>query len=285
MDSISEKLSLDLFYTAEALIIVVGSILLSYVVNRFFNQLFKTSIRKKKDVTNYRFVQHLITAVIYMTGFALIIFNIPNLRHLASTLLAGAGIVAAIVGFASQQALSNVVSGVFIIIFKPYRLNDRITTKDGLSGRIEDIGLRHTTIRDYQNKRIVIPNSIIGGEYIINSDHTNSKICQFIDFDIAYTASIDKAREIIQSEAGNHPMAIDGRTKEEKDQGQEIFIVKVTELGDYSIKMRAWVWAEDPGKAFMMKCDLLESVKKRFDKEGVEIPYPYMNIISQTKNT
>ena len=55
--------------------------------------------------------------------------------------------------------------------------------------------------------------------------------------------------------------------------------IRVISMGDFSITLRAWTWAANPGNAFVMGCDLLESIKERFDKEGIEIPYPYNNVI------
>jgi len=71
-------------------------------------------------------------------------------------MLAGAGILAVAVGFASQAALSNIISGVFVVIFKPFRVGDRLKINE-LTGVVEDITLRHTVIRDLENKRIIIP--------------------------------------------------------------------------------------------------------------------------------
>ena len=80
--------------------------------------------------------------------------------------------------------------------------------------------------------------------------------------------------EIIQ-----HPLLIDHRTKRQKDKDEEIVQVRVISLGDFSITLRAWAWAANPRNSFILKCDLIEQIKERFDKECIEIPYPYQNII------
>jgi len=59
--------------------------------------------------------------------------------------------------------------------------------------------------------------------------------------------------------------------------------VRVTEWGDFSVNIRVWVWAVDSPTAFVMGCDLMELLKKRFEKEGIEIPYPYRNVVMQTE--
>jgi small conductance mechanosensitive channel len=134
------------------------------------------------------------------------VYAIPSLRTLAKSLLAGAGIVAVAIGFASQAALSNIIAGVFIVIFKPFRVKDRVTVKDTINGVIEDITLRHTVIRNFQNRRVIIPNSMISEEIIVNSDIIESKICKWIEIGISYGSDIDLAKSIMAEEAQNHPL-------------------------------------------------------------------------------
>ncbi len=258
------------------LLTIIFAIMVRTVGDRFLKRLAR---RADFDITTFRFVQHVLTALIIIIGFSLIIFMIPGLRHVAKTLITGAGIIAVIVGFASQAALSNIVSGIFIVIFKPYRINDIINIKDTLTGTVEDISLRHTVIRNWENRRIVIPNSVISNEVVINANLVEDKICKWVDFGISYTSDIDLARKIVQEECLNHPNFVDNRTEEDKEQGLPAVRVRVVRLGEYSIDMRAWVWASDSASAFELGCDVLESLKKRFDREGVEIPYPYRNLI------
>ena len=261
-------------------IIAIATTLFAVMVRKIGDKLLKRLSRHDElDLTNYRFFQHILTALIIIVGSGLIIFMIPGLKHVAKTLITGAGILAIIVGFASQQALSNVVGGIFIVIFKPYRIGDIITIKDTLAGTVEDISLRHTVIRNFENKRIIIPNSFISNEVVVNSNFSDSLICKWINFSISYTSNIDKAREIVREEAMKHPLYRDNRSEEEKVNGDPSVKVRVLELGEYSINMRAWVWASYPSDAFVMGCDVLESIKKRFDAEGIEIPYPYRNLI------
>lgn len=197
---------------------------------------------------------------------------------LASSLLAGAGVLAVALGFASQHALGNIISGVFIVIFKPFRVNDRISLGN-LTGIVEDITLRHTVIRDFENKRIIIPNSKISDEILINADFEDGKICKWIDFGISYDSEIEKAKEIIKNQIVNHPLSIDNRTPIEIAEGVAIVDVKVIALGDSSVNLRGFAWVKNSVDAFDMGCDLLESIKLQFDKDGIEIPFPHRTLV------
>lgn len=260
-------------------LIIVATFFLAYLVNRFFRRLIKGSTEAmKNDPTNYIFLRHTSVAVIYMVGIGSAIYAVPSLRAVANSLLAGAGILAVAVGFASQHALGNIISGLFIVLFKPFRVNDRLQVRD-LVGIVEDITLRHTVIRDFENKRILIPNTVISNEIIINADFAEDKICRWIDVGISYSSDIDLAKTIIADEVKQHPLRIDVRTAEGEKAGDPDVIVRVLSLGSHSVNLRAWAWAKDAPDSFVLSCDLYESIKKRFDKEGIEIPYPYQNII------
>ena len=80
-------------------------------------------------------------------------------------------------------------------------------------------------------------------------------------------------------ESEKHPNCIDHRSEEEKKNKDPIVRVRVLGFGDSSVNLRAWVWAEDAGKGFVMACDLNKIIKESFDKEGIEIPFPYRTIV------
>ena len=261
------------------IVLVVGTFILAYIFNRAFTAFIKqSSFELNNDPTNYKFLRHLISALIYIVGFGMAIYTVPSMRTIASTMFAGAGIFALAIGLASQQALSNVVSGVFIIVFKPFRLNDRLKLRENLAGIVEDITLRHTVIRDFENKRIIIPNSVISDEIIINSDFADDKICRWVDMSISYDSDIKKAKVIMQEEVMAHHLHLDPRNPKQIENGDPVVPVRVILLGEYSVNLRAWAWALNSPNAFILGCDLLESIKERFEKEGIEIPFPHRTI-------
>ncbi len=260
--------------------IIVFTFIAAYLFQRFFNRFILNSTRLlKNDPTNYKFLKHVLVSIIYVVGFSMAIYRIEYLQVLASSLLAGAGILAVAVGFASQAALSNVISGLFIIVFKPYRINDRVTVKDNLRGIVEDITLRHTVIRDFENRRIIIPNTVMSEEVIVNADMADEKVCRFVEIGISYDSDVKKAKQIMREEVVKHPMHIDARTPEQVEKGKDEAEVRVIGLGESSVNLRAWAWAANQAEGFNMHCDLLESIKERFDAEGIEIPFPYRTVV------
>ncbi len=268
------------------ILIFVSIVFATFVVGMLANKGLSKIVRKSTmdmttDPTNHRFLKHIILASIYLIGFAIAIYVMPSLRALAGSLLAGAGILAVAVGFAAQHALGNVVSGIFIVIFKPFRINDRLALQSH-QGIVEDITLRHTVIRNFENRRIIIPNSVISNEIIVNADFGDDRIVRWIDFNISHRSDIDIAKSIMSEEVIAHPLHIDPRTPEEVLAGLPEVEVRVVGILESSVSLRAWAWANDAPSAFEMGCDLLESIKKRIDAtEKVEIPYPHRTVYIQ----
>ena len=260
-------------------LIFLVTMVVERIVRHSLNHAFEKSSKiLKVKVSNYMIIKHLVSFIIYIIGIGTAISLVPALRHITVSIFASAGVLAVVLGFASQQAFSNIISGIFIAIFKPFRVGDTIKFSDK-AGFVEDITLRHTIIRNFENRRFVIPNSKISEETIENFHLIESKTCRLVEFSISYDSDIDKAMKIMQKEAMKHPEVIDNRTDEEKKEKKPMIQVRVLGFSDSSVNLRAWVWAPDPGAAFRIGTDLNKSIKERFDKEGIEIPYPYRTIV------
>lgn len=269
-----------LYYTVLILGTLLFALIASIILRKSINVVVKrSSMIMKTDPTNFSFLKNAIPFIIFSAAVIFIFYKIPFLKSLGAALFAGAGIIAAIVGFASQKAFANIISGIFILIFKPFRVGDTLEISSGKKGVVEEITLRHTVIRDYENRRVIIPNSTISDDELINSSISDEKIKKFIEFGISYDADVDKAMNIIVEEALKHPFCIDNRTPEEIGEGVPPVTVRMVGHGDFSINLRAYVWAANNDNAFTLRSDLLYSVKKRFDHEGIEIPFPYRTIV------
>jgi small-conductance mechanosensitive channel len=283
MNKLKTYLSSLNFKYLDHILLIVSTIIVAFLISLIVRKIAQTIIKKyseriKVDPTNYSFLKNSLSFIIFSVALIFIFVKIPFFNSLGNALFAGAGVTAAAIAFASQKAISNIVSGIFILIFKPFRVGDTINFTI-YKGVVEEITLRHVVIIDYENRRIVIPNSIISEDTIINSDITDEKIRKHLEFGISYDSNIDKAIEIIQKEAEKHPLLLDNRTQEEIDKGEHFVLVRVIEHGDFSIKLKAYLWCDGNDNSFILCCDLLKSVKEEFDKNGIEIPFPYRTIV------
>jgi len=230
------------------------------------------------EKTKFAFLRRIVVGVIYIIGIILIISRIPSLKTFSYSLLAGAGVIAVIIGFATQKTLSNIIAGLMISISQPIRVGDRVRFKDEY-GIIQDITLRHTVLKTWDNRYVIIPNAMINEEVINNYTLGDERILATVEIDISYDSDIDLARKIIHEEILKHPYFIDNRTEADMLAGKDPVKVRVISCGDFSVKLRGYYWVANQPNNIISGYELTESIKKRFDKEGVEIPFPYRTVV------
>ena len=256
------------------------ALLLKFIFNKFLEN------RKNLlqiDPTNFHFIRNGISFVLYSAAIVLIFIQTPGLRGIGTTLFASAGILAAIVGFASKEAFSNIISGIFIIIFKPFRVEDLLEFENGMRGTVEDITLRHTVIKDLNNKRIIVPNSNISSESIINYHISDKKILYHYKIGISYESNVDKAIQLIREylyESGNIMDWIESDTGKSRTEKVRI---RVIDLYDSGVMLRVDYWCKDFETAFNTACKLNKEMLVKFKENDIEIPYPHRTIVYKTQ--
>jgi small conductance mechanosensitive channel len=179
--------------------------------------------------------------------------------------LAGLGIVGFVIGFALQDSMSNFASGMLILMYRPFDVDDVIET-GGVLGKVKQMSLVNTTIRSYDNQTFVIPNNIIWQGIIKNLTEQKIRRVDLI-FGISYSDDIPKTEQIL-----NDILEKDNCVLAEPEP-----VVRVHELGDSSVNfvVRPWVKTEDYWETYWR---LTKTVKMRFDEEAVSIPFPQRDV-------
>jgi small conductance mechanosensitive channel len=177
-------------------------------------------------------------------------------------LIGAAGLV---VGLALQSTLSNFASGVFILIYRPFDVNDIIKV-GGVVGHVQSMTLVSTTIKTLDNQLVIIPNNSVWGDTIINVTGSTERRIDLM-FGIGYGDDFTKAQKIMQKILDDHPKVL------KKPESQ----VRVHELGDSSVNFvcRPWVKTDDYWDVYW---DVTEAVKREFDAQGVSIPFPQQDV-------
>lgn len=278
LHSILDKLGFNALLLLKIILILVGAFILERILFTLIRKAYQRGDQGRENMTSYRFLKNALRFIVSMVAIGLVIYVIPSLKHFAVTLLAGAGILVAILGLATQRAFSNIISGIFIVSFKPFRVGDMVEITSEHRGVVEDITLRHTVIRTWENRRVIIPNAVISDATIVNSTIEDEATCQWVEIGISYESDLDLAMSIMQTEAEQHPNCIDRRTAEELEMGFPKVSVRLVRIGDSSLVLRAYVWAGDPVQARVMHFELNRSIKLRFDREGIDLPYPHRTL-------
>ncbi len=282
LDTLPSWLSLNIANALFIFVIIIATIIVARIVDRLLKtQLKLLSTKMDIDETVYGLVRRIAVAVVYLAGIMIVVSSVPFLENVSFAIFASAGFAGLVVGMAAQSSLSNIISGISLAAFRPFGVGDIVTIHDEY-GTISDITLGHTVVTTWDNRRLIIPNHIISDEAIINWSISDPTILWPIDIGIGYDADIDHARSIMIEEAKNHENVLhlnDVRMYHPEVVGGKEMRVVVTELGDFAVNLRLTFWVSDRSVAFITGCELIESIKKRFDAEGIEIPYPYRTIV------
>ena len=178
-----------------------------------------------------------------------------------------AGALALAVGFAAQDLIANFVAGIFIIQDKPFQTGDWIEW-DGHTGVVQEVQLRVTKLNSFDNEEMTVPNSDLVNAVVTNP-MGNDELRVGVDFGIEYDADIEQARGAIIEEAKK----LNGVLPSQEPSAP------VTSLGDSAVVLSGRVWI-DPNKTGYAStvAAFTEAVKKRFDAEGIGMPYPYTEV-------
>lgn len=180
------------------------------------------------------------------------------------TLIGAAGLA---VGLSLQGSLSNLAGGVLILIFKPFQVGDLIEAQD-YKGRVKKIQIFSTQLTTLDNKRIIIPNGNLSNDSIKNYS-SEDKIRVDLVIGIGYESSIDKAKQVIQQIISKNKNCL---------QTPPPFI-GVGALADSSVNLTIQVWTKTENY-IQLPFELRESIKKEFDQQNINIPYPTRTIIT-----
>jgi small-conductance mechanosensitive channel len=182
-------------------------------------------------------------------------------------LLGAAGILGVALGFASQTSVSNIISGLFLIAEQPFKVDDIITVGTS-TGFVLSIDMLSVKMRTFDNRYVRIPNETIIKTEVINN--TKFPIRRFnASISVAYKEDIAKVREILLDVAEKNEFAL----------SEPAPLIVFDMFGASSIDLLLLVWA--PKDEFIqLKNSINEEVKARFDKEGIEIPFPHVSLYS-----
>ena len=182
------------------------------------------------------------------------------------TVMGAAGLA---IGLALQGSLSNLASGLLIIIQRPFRAGDFVNF-NGCSGVIRDIDLMTTTLTTPDNRILIVPNSQVTGNTIENFTREPKRRVDFT-LGVAYASDIDHVKRVV----------LDEFAKDERIHAEPEPMVRLKEMADSSLNFTARVWT-DTSNYWALYFDMMEGIKKRFDADGIEIPFPQRDVHMRT---
>ena len=230
---------------------------------KFITKIVKRMMKKADvDQTVTVFVGHLLytALLVFVIITAVGKLGIPTASFVA--VLGAAGLA---IGLALQGSLSNFAAGFLLIIFKPFKVGDVIEGA-GVIGLVEEIQMFTTQVKTGDNKKIIIPNSKLSGDNIINYTARENRRVDLV-VGVGYGDDLDKVKSVIANVLDNNELVLK----------EPAYTIGCVELADSSVNfvVRPWVKTEDYWNAYF---GLTETIKKRFDAEGICIPFPQRDV-------
>jgi len=257
-----------------AFLFAVVFIFLAWLVGRTLRVAVQRMLAHDKhehlDLMAVKFLAKLTRYAVYVFAFAAYAHFIPALSGLGAASLTSIGMISLIVGFAAQNTLGNLIAGISLLLYRPFKLGDRlqVIAPTGVgTGFVESLTLGYTLLKTDDNRRIVVPNSVMASQTNINLTSNDPRVICSVLVSISYDSDIDKARAILLDLAGKHPKA------------KQVCGCPLTQLGASGVVLSLDVWCADALAAIIFRCDLLEQAMKRFKLEGIHISVPQTMVI------
>jgi len=226
------------------------------------NSMRKVMTKRGVDPMLVSFVGHLAYALLMIF---VILAALGKLGVQTTSFVAIVGAAGLAIGLALQGALANFAAGVLMLIFKPFKVGDYVEG-GGTAGVVEEIQIFTTKLKTPDNKLIIVPNAKMTGDNITNYSAKEIRRVDFV-FGVGYGDDIDKVKKVLE----------DVLSKEERILKDPPITIGLIELGDSSVNfaVRPWVKTSDYWGVYF---DVNEAMKKRFDAEGITIPFPQRDI-------
>ena len=257
----------DTFFGAltYGVVILIIAIILARLIRHGVSDSIKPTHWQPVDRTAMTFISQLAQIGVYLLALVAYFHLIPALHSLGTVLLTGVSVTSIIIGLAAQNTLGNLIAGVSIVLYRPIEIGERVqvSAPTGLeTGNIESLNLGYSVLRTLDNRRVIIPNSIMANSVLINLSRTDTRTVASIPITIGHAADIDQARQILLEIGKNQHLA------------QEVIGCPVTKLEPNTITMNLTAWCANPGDIFSFQTDVLEQTAKRFAAAGIELISP-----------
>lgn len=268
LEHVSAGLAPGLFKGVDGILFVLGVFVIAVMIVRLMSTLlswYATNIASRTETTlddefvpladrGFRIVGYVLALLIVLEHFEVDIMG----------LVAVLGIGSLAIALAAKETIANMIGGFVIMIDRPFRVGDRIRLDTGTTVIVDQIGIRSTKLRTFDNTLIIVPNAELMKSTVHNLTYPHPKLRVQVDVGVGYDSDIDQVRRVMLDEAEQHPVVIDDPPP------SFIFL----EFGDSSLNVSLRCWVADVSQQFGTASELREQVLNRFRKEGIEIPFP-----------
>ncbi|MBI3586242.1 MAG: mechanosensitive ion channel [Ignavibacteriales bacterium] len=253
---------------AKGIIFVSFVTVLTFVLIRIADTSVKYAMETHAKRTSSKFNDALLPLlnrlVNIVIGLIAIIITLHHFGQDVSSLVVSLGVGSLAIALAAQDTLANMIGGFVIMMDRPFRVGDRIKLPTGEIGDVHEIGIRSTSVLDFDNNMIVSPNAELIKARIVNFSYPTSEIRAIVDISVAYGTDVGNVRTLVLNLASAHPDVL-------KNPPPEVLFLS---FGDSSLNLQLIARTDDFRKRGKIETTLREQLYNAFQKEGIEMPFP-----------
>jgi small-conductance mechanosensitive channel len=190
-----------------------------------------------------------------------------------NSLVVSLGVGSLAVGLAAQDTLANMFAGFTLMLDRPFRIGERIQLASGELGDVETIGIRATRLKTLDDTLLVIPNSVLTKEKVVNLSRPTRALTTRVEVGVAYGSDPEVVKRLLRESAQASPRIDPGREP----------VVLLQRFGDFSVNYLLIFWVSDYLEQGLCRSEVQEQVYRRLAEAGIEIPFPVRRVIQETK--
>lgn len=242
----------------------IGVIMVYRVVNVFV-EWYTHNVTKKTDSQIEKeflpLIEKLVFIFIFITGLIVVL---KHFDYDILSLVTALGVTSLAIGLAAKDTLANMISGFTLMLDRPFRVGDRVQLVSGEIGDVIEIGLRSTKIKTLESNVLVAPNTELVNTKVVNQCYPDKTIRGRVKVGIACNGDVDKAKKIMLDIAASNKKILNNPAP----------IALFTEFGEFALVLQMFYWVDNCFDIFTAQDEINSQIKKRFEQEGIEIPYP-----------
>lgn len=260
--------------------IAAAFVLVTWALTRVSHFFFQKAQEKSRGL-HLAFLDRLCTLFIVVACVIIAVSAFSGAHTVWQTLVGGTAVISAVIAFAAQDVIKDMLAGLMISVHKPFELGSRIVLEDGTAGIVEDMTMRHVVIRGVDTLRYVIPNSKINAMKVENMSYGHEKRSVLLSYPIGYDSDVEQAKKVIADAVASSPHTIPhSRNEGDEPKYPSAYFLK---LADSALMITVTAYYENTSPTEQVIDDVNTRVRAALNENGIEIPYNHVTIVDKTE--
>ena len=263
-----------------AIIIIAIGFFACWLLLRLNKVLFR-NLQKTKGGLHLIFFERVMQVVIVVACVIITISAFGGMDTLWKTVLGGTAITSAVIAFAAQDVIRDLLAGLMISLNKPFEVGNRIELEDGTGGIVEDMNARQIVLRGIDTIRYIVPNSRAAAMRLTNYSYLREDRSYYFKFFVGYDSDMQLVKNVIAMAVEESPFS-KPKTVEEGGQGTYAPVCFL-EFAESALVMGVTVYYESGKPTELVRNDINTRVREALIANNIEIPYPYVTVVGREK--